>query len=35
MSEAFPELLLTRLHVADEVEIETRSADGRVHRVPI
>jgi len=35
MSEAFPELLLTRLHVANEVEIETRSADGKVHRVTI
>ncbi len=31
----FPELLLRRMDVAKEVEIETRGADGAVHRVPI
>ena len=35
MSEPFPKILLERLDVAAEVEIETRSADGAVHRVPI
>ncbi len=35
MSDAFPELLLQRLDVAKEVDIETRSADGVVHKVTI
>ena len=32
---AFPELLLQRMDVAKEVQIETRSAEGAVHRVTI
>jgi hypothetical protein len=35
MTEAFPELLLQRLDVAKEVEIETRSEKGETHRVTI
>lgn len=35
MTEAFPELLLQRLDVAKEVEIETRSEDGATHKVVI
>ena len=35
MSDAFPELLLQRLDVAKEVEIETRSKAGETHRVTI
>ena len=35
MTEAFPDLLLTRFDGAKEVDIETRSADGNVHKVTI
>ena len=35
MTTAFPDLLLTRLDVAKEVDIETRSAEGNVHKVTI
>lgn len=35
MSDAFPELLVQRMDVAKEVEIETRSEEGRVHKVII
>ena len=35
MTDAFPELLLQRLDVAKEVEIETRSEHGDVHTVTI
>ncbi len=35
MSDAFPELLLQRMDVAKEVEIETRSEQGTAHRVTI
>lgn len=31
----FPDLLLQRVDVAKEVDIETRSAEGKVHRVTI
>jgi hypothetical protein len=31
----FPDLLITRIDVAKEVDIETRSADGHVHTVTI
>jgi hypothetical protein len=33
--EPFPELILQRLDVAKEVDIETKSAEGDVHRVTI
>jgi hypothetical protein len=32
---SFPDLLLTRLDVAKEVDIETRSAEGKAHTVTI
>ena len=35
MSAAFPELLIQRMDVAKEVDIETRSEKGTVHRVTI
>ena len=35
MSARFPDLVVERINVADEVEIETRSRDGKVHRVTI
>ena len=35
MSEGFPDLLLERIGVAKEVDIETRSREGKVHRVTI
>ena len=35
MSDAFPDLLLQRMDVAKEVDIETRSPEGKVHRVTI
>lgn len=35
MSEAFPQLLITRMDVAKEVDIETRSPEGKVNRVTI
>ena len=35
MSATFPDLLLTRFDVAKEVDIETRSSEGKVHRVTI
>ena len=35
MSEAFPGLVLQRMDVAKEVDIETKSSDGRTHRVTI
>ncbi len=35
MSGGFPELLLQRVDVAKEVDIETRSEEGTVHRVTI
>ena len=35
MTEPFPDLLLTRFDGAKEVDVETRSADGNVHRVTI
>ena len=35
MSDAFADLLLARLDVAKEVEIETRSPMGKVHQVTI
>ncbi|OLC54079.1 MAG: hypothetical protein AUH85_12650 [Chloroflexi bacterium 13_1_40CM_4_68_4] len=34
-SDAFPHLLVTRMDVAKEVDIETKSPDGKVHRVTI
>jgi len=35
LSDAFPDLLLQRMDVAKEVDIETRSPEGKVHRVTI
>ena len=35
MSEAFPQLLVTRMDVAKEVDIETRSPEGKANRVTI
>jgi hypothetical protein len=35
MPEAFPDLILQRLDVAKEVDIETTGEDGKVHRVTI
>ena len=35
MTDAFPGLVLTRLDVAKEVDIETRSPEGKVHQVTI
>jgi len=35
VSARFPDLLLERINVADEVGMETRSRDGQVHRVTI
>jgi hypothetical protein len=35
MSEAFPDLLIQRMDVAKEVDIETRSPEGKVHNVTI
>ena len=35
MPEAFPSLIVQRLDAAKEVDIETTSADGKVHRVTI
>jgi hypothetical protein len=35
VSEAFPQLLITRMDVAKEVDIETRSHEGKVNRVTI
>lgn len=35
MSEAFPELLIQRMDVAKEVDIETAGPDGAKHRVTI
>ena len=35
MNEGFPDLLLTRFEGAKEVDIETRSAEGDVHKVTI
>ncbi|HEU5287048.1 MAG TPA: DUF2255 family protein [Candidatus Limnocylindria bacterium] len=35
MTGAFPELLLQLFDVTKEIDVETRSEDGAVHRVPI
>jgi hypothetical protein len=35
VSEAFPDLLVQRMDVAKEVDIETRSPEGKAHRVTI
>ena len=35
MSEAFPDLLVQRMEVAKEVDIETRSPEGKANRVTI
>ena len=35
MTETFPELLLQRMDVAKEVDIETQSPEGKAHRVTI
>jgi hypothetical protein len=35
VNEAFPQLLITRMDVAKEVDIETRSPEGKVNRVTI
>jgi len=35
MSDAFPALLIQRLDAAKEVDMETTSPEGKVHRVPI
>jgi hypothetical protein len=35
VSEAFPDLLVQRMDVAKEVDIETRSPEGKTHRVTI
>jgi hypothetical protein len=35
VTETFPDLLITRFDVAKEVDIETRSAEGKVHKVTI
>ncbi len=35
MSETFPDLLVQRMDVAKEVEMETRSPEGKAHRVTI
>jgi hypothetical protein len=35
LSDQFPDLLLERIGVAKEVEIETRSREGKVHQVTI
>ncbi len=35
MSEAFPDLLVQRMEVAKEVDIETTSPEGKVHKVTI
>ena len=35
MSERFPEILVERIGVAEEVDIETRSKEGKVHRTTI
>jgi hypothetical protein len=35
VADVFPELLVTRFEGANEVDIETRSAEGNVHKVTI
>jgi hypothetical protein len=35
LSDSFPDLLLQRMDVAKEVDIETRSPEGKTHRVTI